>query len=265
MNSKTDPSIEQLRLEDLIAYDILDTENEGPFNDLMELAAMICGCEIAAISFLDRDRQWFKARMNFPFTQTPRSVSFCTHTILGGEVMIIEDAKKDSRFSSSPLVNNEPNIGFYAGAPIISSAGFNLGSVCVMANTPRPTLSDVQVNGLEKIARQVTHLLELKVRNKLILQQAESLVEVEKNITRLAITEQESERKYIARELHENFAQTLAAVKLYIEFAEQSKDTSGHFIKKSKDNLVQIIKELRNLSNSMVPTTLEEELEEISK
>jgi|GEM_PF-7023352 len=129
-----------------------------------------------------------------------------------------------------------------------------------MDNNPKATLTQDQKDALKIIANQITYQFELRMRNKLIIQQADALVEVEKKVTRLVITEQESERKYIARELHENFAQTLAAIKLYIEFAEQSNDKSGLFIQKSKDNLVQIINDLRNLSHSMVSTTLKEEV-----
>ena len=248
---------ELLRLEDLLSYAILDTEEEKQFNDLLELAGLICGCRIATISFVDKHRQWFKAKQNISVNETDRDISFCSHTILGNEVMVVENASADSRFCSSPLVKDK-NIQFYAGAPIRSSAGYNIGSVCVMDNIPNKSLSVEQKEALMKIANQITCLLELRVRNRLIVRQAESLLQLEKKITRLLITEQESERKYIAHELHENFAQTLAAIKLNIEFAEQSHDKSGHFIQKSKDNLVQIIRELRNLSNSMVTTKLDE-------
>lgn len=243
---------EQLRLEELLAYEILDTEEERPFNDLVELAAIICGCPIGGISFVDDSRQWFKARKNLRFTQAPLQHSFCSQTILQNEVLVVPDALIDARFSEAPLVTDLPHVRFYAGAPIRGAKGFNLGSLFVMDDEPLPGLSPGQLEALEKLSRQITHLLDLKIRNKMIIRQAESLVEVEKKITRLVITEQESERKFIAHELHENFAQTLAAIKLYIEFAEQSQETSGPFIQKSKDNLVQMIHDLRNLSNSMV-------------
>lgn len=258
MKTNMETKFENERLLDLYSLDILDTDEEKSFNDLVDLAAMICGCRFAGISFVDQDRQWFKASHELPFKETARDVSFCTHAIKGSELFIVADAKSDPRFANSPLVCYEPNITFYAGAPILSSSGYNLGSVCVMDDSNDIVLTDDQKSALEKISRQITYLLELRMSNRKIAMQAENLVEEERNNTRIAISEKESDRKFIARELHENFAQTLAAIKLYIEFAEQSTDKSEMFMKKSKDNLVKMINDFRALSHSMVSTGKEE-------
>jgi signal transduction histidine kinase len=256
---KTEPNVidESKRLNELHSFGILDTEEEDSFNDLMDIASIICGCPIATITFVDENRQWFKSKKNLPFRQTPRDISFCSHTISGNEVMIVEDAKNDARFKHSTLVTGPSAINFYAGAPIQTLSGYNIGTICVMDNFSRASLTPDQKNALQKIAKQINFLLELKKKTHAIITQAESLVEVEKQNLQLAKTEQQTERKYIAHELHENFAQTLAAVKLYIEFAEQDNDTSGLFIQKSKDYLEKIIKEIRTLSNSMVNSSLE--------
>jgi signal transduction histidine kinase len=251
------PLTEDIRLQDLLSYDILDTEREKDFDDLVELAALICDCPIATISFVDKKRQWFKSKKKMACTETPRNVSFCTHTILQEGVMTIPDARKDDRFADSPIVTGELNIIFYAGAPIISSAGHKLGSICVMDNVAKKELSDVQTDALLKLAGQIGRLLELRAKNRLVMQQAAELVQAEKTITQFTISEHETERKHIAYELHENVAQTLAAIKMYLEFAEQSKDLSAHFTQKSKENITSIIQDIRNLSHSIVPSTLQ--------
>jgi hypothetical protein len=251
------PLTEDLRLQDLLSYDILDTEREKDFDDIVDLAAFICECPIATISFVDASRQWFKSRKNMVCSETSRDVSFCTHTILQEGVMTIPDARNDQRFADSSIVTGEMNIIFYAGAPIISSAGHKLGSLCVMDNVPREGLSVAKTEALLKLADQISRLLELRAKNKLVIRQAEELVEAEKTITRYTIAEHETERKHIAYELHENVAQTLAAIKMYLEFAEQSKDLSAHFTQKSREDITGIIQDIRNLSHSIVPSTLQ--------
>lgn len=250
---------ERLRLVELFSHDILDTEEEKPFNDLTELASLICNCPMAGISFIDERRQWFKARKNIDLTQSPRNASFCTHTVLLDDFMQVRNASEDSRFEFNPVIVNSEVVLFYAGVPVHSASGQCLGTVFVMDTEPGKNLTQSQAESLKLISKQITHLLELKLRKKMILRQARTLVEVEKDIARLAKTEQESERKFIAHQLHENFAQTLAAIKLLIEFAEKSRESGGPFIQKSKDNLVQMINDLRNLSNSMVSPMISHE------
>ena len=93
------PIDEALRIKDLQSYNILDSENEKEYDDLVELASQICDCPIALITFVDKERQWFKARKNLEETETTRNVAFCSHTILQNEVLIVADAKSDKRFS----------------------------------------------------------------------------------------------------------------------------------------------------------------------
>ena len=248
---------EELRLRDLMSYEILDTGEEKEFNDLTVLAAQICGCEIAAITFIDKDRQWFKAKKNAAVQQTPRDFSFCGHTILEHTVMIVNNAKKDDRFFDNPQVTGGLGIAFYAGAPIISSSGYALGTICVIDKTAKQGLKDEQINALKNIASQITNLLELRLKNKQIIKKSEALIKSEKNVTRLNMELQEEKNNLIAVELHENFAQTLTAIKLYIDFAQQSKDIADTFLNKSKERLLAVIEELKSLSRTIYPTTLQ--------
>ena len=131
------PANEEQRYLDLLSYHILDSEEEEDYTALIQLAAEICNCNSAAISFIDKERQWFKAKVNMPVPEGPRDVSFCGHVIMHNEVMVIDNASQDKRFADNPDVTGGLKIGFYAGAPIISSAGNKLGTVCVIDHQPK--------------------------------------------------------------------------------------------------------------------------------
>lgn len=257
MKASPIPNDETLRLNTLFSYEILDSETEQDFDDLAELAAQVCNCEFALITFVDRDRQWFKATRNISLKETPRLNSFSSYIILQNDVMVVKEVKKEKRFIDSPMLTKGADIAFYAGAPIVSATGYKIGSVCAMDKHAKKKFTPEQCNMLKIIAHQVTALLELGIKNKLIAQQRDVLVAEEKKIVQLTLTGQEEEKSFIANELHENFAQTLAATKLYLDFAEQSKELSVHFIKKSKMNILQIIKDIKALSKSMLPSTYE--------
>lgn len=244
---------EELRLADLYSFGILDTEEEEDFSQLVELAANITKCPMAAISFIDKDRQWFKAIKNLGVQETRRDEAFCHHTIQQEGVFLVPDAGSDARFQNNPYVTGDPNISFYAGAPISSISGQKLGAVCVLDSAKNRNLSKFQQDALQTIANQISRLLELKRKNKSLINYTNKLIEVEKSLHRLSIREEESERNFIANQLHENFAQTLAATKLYIEFAETEKDLAAGFLAKSKDNLEHIINEIRLLCNYIKP------------
>jgi signal transduction histidine kinase len=248
---------EELRIENLYSYDILDTDEEPEFNDLIKLACHICQCETAMISFVDTNRQWFKASINAPTRESDRESSFCTHTILDENLTIINDATQDSRFRNNPNVTGGMEIAFYAGAPIKSAAGYALGTVCVIDKVRKEGLTPIQESALTIIANQVSQLLELKLQNKQILAYTAKVVNKEKKITGANIDTQEDANTYIATELSENFAQTLAASKMYIELALQEKNMSSSLLEKSKNGLTNVIRQLKNLSKSITPTTFE--------
>jgi PAS domain S-box-containing protein len=166
---------EEKRLEELYAYEILDSFPEQDFEELVELAAQVSGCPIATISFIDRHRQWFKSSKGLPEPQTPRDISFCTHTILQDGDMVVEDARKDKRFASNPNVTGGLKVVFYAGTPIYSTNGHKLGTVCVVDQKSR-SLSQAQMTCLKIIARQVTHLLDLRLRTRLLQERSEKLL-----------------------------------------------------------------------------------------
>lgn len=148
-------------MEALRRYEILDTLPERDFDDLTLLASQICGTPIALITMVEGNRQWFKSRKGLDVGQTPRELAFCAYTILEPTPLIICDATKDERFAQNPFVLENPNIRFYAGAPLMTPDGFALGSLCVVDHMPR-TLSESQVEALCALSRQAMAQLELR-------------------------------------------------------------------------------------------------------
>lgn len=155
------PPKESERLAALYEYAILDTAAEQVFDDLAALAAHICQVPMATITFVDKDRQWFKSRLGIEATETPRDYAFCAHTILGPEPLIVQDATQDSRFAESPLVTDNPGVRFYAGFPLLTNDGLALGALCALDRTPH-RLSPEQQTAMAALARQVMALIDLR-------------------------------------------------------------------------------------------------------
>jgi diguanylate cyclase (GGDEF)-like protein len=152
---------EAQRLEALRRYAILDSEAEPSFERLCTLAARTLSVRMAAISFIDERRQWFKSTVGFEGRDTPRHESFCNYTILGTDPLIVPDAQLDERFASAPLVCGSAGVRFYAGMPVFSREGFALGALAVLDTTPR-TLTPDQVDTLVDLAALVTDQLEAR-------------------------------------------------------------------------------------------------------
>ena len=153
---------EAARLHALQSYAILDTPPEDAFDQLATLAARVCGCPMAVVNFVDSERQWFKATVGVPFRETDRAIAFCAHALSGSrEPRVVPDTSLDPRFSSNPLVLEEPHIRFYACVPLVTNEGFALGTLAVLDSVPR-NLSPEQLEGLRILAEQTMMQLELR-------------------------------------------------------------------------------------------------------
>lgn len=157
------PDNEAERLDVLRRYQILNTLPEEEFDDLTELAAYICGSPISLLSLTSANQQWFKSRVGLEATNAPREVSFCSHAILNpDELMIVPNTLEDERFADNPFVTTDPNIRFYAGAPLVTPDGFPLGTLCVMDRVPR-SLTPEQQKALQTLSRQAIAQMELRL------------------------------------------------------------------------------------------------------
>ncbi len=158
---------ETSRQRGLDAYDILDTPEEKCFDDIAKLAASICGTPTAMVTFIDRERQWFKAKfgpqlLGPAVSELPRSAAFCEHAIRQPDaVTVVPDTRADPRFAEHVFVTTGPKLRFYAAAPLVMPAGGAVGTVAVVDRMPRQ-LNNEQIAGLEMLARQVVALLEMR-------------------------------------------------------------------------------------------------------
>jgi GAF domain-containing protein len=128
---------------------------DGPspeFDDIVALLAMICDVPIALISLIDRERQWFKAKVGLDVAETGRDVSFCGHAIMSRDVLVVPDATLDPRFAANPLVTGAPHIRFYAGVPLTLENGHVIGTLCAIDTRPRP-YDDRMRDALSKLSR----------------------------------------------------------------------------------------------------------------
>jgi diguanylate cyclase (GGDEF)-like protein len=154
---------EALRLDALEMQKVTDTPPDESFDRIVRLACAATETPIGLISFVDDERQWFKSRIGLEICETPREQAFCAHALHSDEVMVVEDAALDPRFAENPLVTCDNGIRFYAGAPLKTREGFNLGTLCVMDHVPR-RLGERDKSLLADMAAIAVNELELRKR-----------------------------------------------------------------------------------------------------
>jgi class 3 adenylate cyclase len=161
------PANETERLVAVRAANILDTAPDIAYDEIGELAAEICQCPVAYLGFMDDDRVWLKAKYGLPpdFNNCPREISFCATTVCGTEMVVAPDLREDSRFNQIPFVTGEPHFKFYCGMPLVTDAGYALGTLCVMDFEPR-RLTFEQAESVRRLSRQV--MTQLELRRKLV-------------------------------------------------------------------------------------------------
>lgn len=153
--------LQQRRLAALRDFEILDTDPEQEFDEIVKLAAAACGTAISVVNFIDAERQWFKAETGLGVRETPLATSICAHVILQEEFVEIRDTLEDPRMQDNPLCCGEPGLRFYAGALLTTQEGLPLGTLCVLDYQPRE-LTALQRDTLRVLARQVMAMLEMR-------------------------------------------------------------------------------------------------------
>jgi diguanylate cyclase (GGDEF)-like protein len=203
------------RLAALARYDVLDTPAESSFDKITDLVRSVLGVPMSAVSLIDAGRQWFKSHPGINAPETPRSIAFCDHAIRSRNPLIVPDAACDSRFRENPFVTGDPNIASYAGVPLETPDGYNIGTLCAIDTRPRD-FDAGQIAILQSLAALVVEQLEL--RN---LAERDSLTGA---LTRRAFVA-DVDRKIA---LFARSQQPAAIVMLDIDHFKRINDTFGH-------------------------------------
>ncbi len=168
------PPNERERLESLRGHSILDTPPELAFDRITRLVAKLLKVPISTVTLVDESRQWFKSVYGLESRESSRDVSFCAHAILDDKMFVIPDASGDARFMDNPLVTGDPRIRFYAGMPLKSEEGLNLGTLCAIDTRPRQ-LSEDEMTILRDLAGIVSDELNLRLAMRVRSQQGTAI------------------------------------------------------------------------------------------
>ncbi len=164
------------RLAALQRYKVLETPPDGVLDDLTRLAGYVCRTPIALLTFVDREREWFTSRVGLAIGETAsRAVRSARHALQSADPFVIEDASRDERFADHPLVLGDPHLRFYAGAPLVTSDGFAIGTLAVADTQPRQ-LAPEQLDALRILGNQAMAQLDLR-RQALELAESEARVD----------------------------------------------------------------------------------------
>ncbi|APJ02727.1 GAF domain-containing protein [Silvanigrella aquatica] len=177
--SLQDVDLEQKRLRELYSFKLLDTPQDAELDEITKMASSLCETPIALISLIDQNRQWFKSKIGLEISETSRDVSFCEKAISDDEIFIVKNAIQDERFKNNPLVLNEPHIRFYAGYPLKTEKGYNLGTLCVIDKKER-VLNENQINILKILSKNVVNYFELNKKKNEIDEAFKSLLKNQK-------------------------------------------------------------------------------------
>ncbi|MCW2962393.1 MAG: multi-sensor hybrid histidine kinase [Thermoleophilia bacterium] len=223
------PPNEPARIAAVHRYDILDTPTDGTFDRITRLASTLLDMPVAIVSIVDTDRIWFKSHHGLDAQQIDRDPGLCASAILGTGAWVIEDAEFDPRTLANPLVASENGVRFYAGVPLTTQDGFNLGTMCVLDTKPREFPED-RVSLLQDLAAIVMDEMELRLAAR----------------TALATIE---ERARQATEMNDDVVQSLAVAKLALDLgnAEEAGQSISSALVASRRILDELAQDLPTL------------------
>jgi GAF domain-containing protein len=176
------PANEPERLAALHRYHILDTSAETAFDRITALAARLFKVPTVLISLVDESRAWFKSSIGFDASEVPRDATMCSFAVLTDAPLIVPDTQLDERFACNPFVQCEPGLRFYAGAPLLSHDGYNLGTLCLLDSVPREPLTAEQEATLVDLAAIVVDELELRLAARQIAKVDAALLEITQGV-----------------------------------------------------------------------------------
>jgi len=264
MKKPDTPKTEIQRLFELNSFNILDTPTQIEYDEITLLASTICKTPIALVSLIDEDRQWFKSHHGLEASETPRDISFCGHAINQDDLFEINNALEDERFSDNPLATGEPRVIFYAGQPLISSKGNNLGTLCVIDHESRE-LNQEQKEAMKVLAKHVITQMEYELSNTKL---KDSLYKIKTQKEELIESSKLKTLGIMAGGIAHEINNPLGIISLYskqmMKSIEKDKFTKEELINscKSIENTVvrisNIIKALKNISRDSSQDDVEE-------
>lgn len=240
------PENEKQRLREVHKYNLTEELSDDSLEDIVEIASQICNMPISLVSIVGDDKQFFQAKKGVEDSETARDISFCGHAInKPGEMMIVPDTSKDERFKDNPFVTESPFIKFYAGIPILSPDDFPLGTLCVIDSKPN-VLTEKQQNALRHLGKQVTLILELQKKNKL-LEAAEDRLKAQAN-------DMEDYAQIVSHDLKEPVRNVRTFLELFLKkYGHELQDEGKEYLNyalKGTVNVNRLIEDLLNFSKT---------------
>ncbi|SDG81891.1 ATP-binding protein [Psychroflexus sediminis] len=194
------PPDETDRLKALESYDIIESGQDQRFDELAELASYICKTPIGKITFIEKARQYDKSSVGLSGNPLPREKSICQYTLLQNDILEVEDLSASEIFRDNPMVKEDPHFRFYAGMPLCTPGGHNIGTLCVFDTKPNQ-LNSNQKEALRILARQVMNLLEIRMLNANFQEKVEDLFDEKMLDTKKRLTNKELEASQLQRSI----------------------------------------------------------------